>query len=191
MRPKWCGMGRGTPNPIVCGRRFCGSCGRWRHVCDFHFTRVHGFPRLDAYCRACRRVRKRRDHANLSPEQRQLVRERGRFNAERKRRQEGVPQRQFKNRQTVIDRAERVFLATGPILEEIDRWLMLHLPEWRRDEDRSVENLARLAGMSARGIYRLQTGESEHVRLDVADKLARALDIPLALIYPEDQEMAA
>lgn len=119
-----------------------------------------------------------------------MKRERQRFNAEGKRRQEGIPQRQFKNRKTVIDRGERIFLPREPLLREIDFWLQLHLPEWRRDEDRTVENLASLAGTSARQVYRLQVGESRHVQLDLADRLAMAMGIPLVLLY-EDEEMAA
>lgn len=91
----------------------------------------------------------------------------------------------------MIDRAEQVFLPIAPLLGEIDRWLQLDQPEWRRNPERSVENLAALAGINARTINRFQNGQSRRIRIDVADKLAVALDIPMPLIWPDDEEMAA
>lgn len=196
MRPAWCGLKKGRPNPVVCGRRFCARCGRWRLVA----TEFHLYPngKFHSICRTCKRIANRRDQQARTEEQRELVREYQRFWQEVRRRAAGIPPRRFnyssenrRRRVTVVDRRERVLLPRQPILDEIERWLQSNLPEWRRDPERSVENLAALAGLDPRTINRIQNGESQHVSLDVADKLAMALDVPLALIYPDDEERLA
>jgi hypothetical protein len=49
-------------NPVVCGRRFCNICGRWRHIVDFGVdsrTR-RGTPiTFSSKCRVCDRNQKR------------------------------------------------------------------------------------------------------------------------------------
>jgi hypothetical protein len=39
-------------NPIVCGHKFCATCGRWRLLCDF--AREGDTPR--GTCAACKRI---------------------------------------------------------------------------------------------------------------------------------------
>ena len=81
-----------------------------------------------------------------------------------------MPERQFKNRHTVIDKKERLFLPLPPLQEALST-----VNDW--------EALAREAGVPARTVHRLRVGESKHVRIDVADKLALALGWPLEVIY--------
>jgi hypothetical protein len=51
----------GRPVSVVCGRRNCTKCGRWRHVSDFSANRrdpVTGDVRwINSYCIACERAR--------------------------------------------------------------------------------------------------------------------------------------
>jgi hypothetical protein len=71
----------------------------------------------------------------------------------------------------------RIFLAREPLVEE--------LTAWRRENlARSWVTLGQRAGVPERSIRRIVSGESRHVRLDMADKLAMALDQPLSLLYP-------
>jgi transcriptional regulator with XRE-family HTH domain len=80
-----------------------------------------------------------------------------------------------------------VLLDPTTLVEEIDRWLELHLPKWARDPERSEERLEQLAGVSEKTVSRLRSGESRRVRLDVADKLAVVLGIPLELLCPYEE----
>lgn len=169
MRPPYSGFGPGKPNPIVVGRKFCPSCGRWRAVHDFRVERTN---RLHTWCVACQNVRKRVAWRQRTVEQIELRREYRRIQAEVLRRRAGATVRRFRDRQLPI---ERVFLPVGPLLE-----VLSDVPE-------SDIHLAALAGVSPRLLYRLRSGESAHVRIDVADRLMTAIGVPLALIYPDDE----
>jgi hypothetical protein len=68
----------------------------------------------------------------------------------------------------------RIFLEREPLLAEIAAWRAQH----------SMMALAQRAGVPDRSIRRIVSGESAHVRLDLADKLAMAMDQPLGLMYP-------
>ena len=68
----------------------------------------------------------------------------------------------------------RVFLEAEPLLAELQAW---------RAENTMVE-LSRLSGVSDRSIRRYASGERTHVREDVADKLAAALDQPFRFLWP-------
>lgn len=196
--------------PVVCGRKHCTRCGRWRLLLDFHprerdaageviawqamckvcarrservskGVRVRGRPYGPAHPRMTveqRRARQREQYVERlkDPERLELRREYGRIWAEGKRRERGVPVRQFRNRRTVIDRIERVFLPREPLVSELEIW---------RAAEGTFEGLARLSGVSARTIYRYRYGESSRVRIDVADRLALALGIPSAVLFGE------
>ena len=193
MRPPYSGVvdqrGAKGGNPIVLGRKFCSGCGRWRPV--------HDFPRMDrkvggglrARCWVCHRRYQSRLVAGLSPERAKLRREYHRIWFEGWRRRQGIPERNFHNRKTVIDRAERVLLDPAPLLEAIEERLDLERRSgWHPDDTNGMlgglEGLAQIAGISSRSLTRLRSGESRHVRLDVADQIAVALEIPLTLLYP-------
>jgi hypothetical protein len=176
------------PDPVVCGRKFCTGCGRWRLLIDFGplYTR----DAIRACCAACRRTEVRRALAERTLEQRELRREYDRIWHEARRRMAGVPERVY-NRRTVIDRVERVFLDSAPLLREVERFYDRQRALDGNDNPGngylhySWEDLAGAADVTARTLHRLRTGESRHVRLDVADRIAVAIGTPLALIYPE------
>lgn len=152
---------------ITLGRRFCSGCGRWRHLCDFAEHKGGPRPR----CRGCQRAYQRCWRSQMTPEQREREREYNRIWQDAKRREAGTERRRFHRRHSVIDRIEFVGLPPEPLLAEIDR------------SGVNTEELARMSGVPARSVFRFRSGESQHVRLDVADKIAVALKVPLALIY--------
>jgi plasmid maintenance system antidote protein VapI len=68
----------------------------------------------------------------------------------------------------------RIFLDPEPILAEIAAW---------RAENTMME-LSRRSGVPDRTIRRFISGERQHVREDIADKLAAALDQPFGYLWP-------
>lgn len=72
-------------HPVICGRRICKNCLRWRHATDFkwrwqkkvkrtpegHTTLKSRYktPTIDTVCQVCRREEERERYANLSPEE--------------------------------------------------------------------------------------------------------------------------
>ena len=171
---------------IVCGRKFCAGCGHWRHVCDFGYIRGR---RLRGRCRACWRAQHREESLNYSEEQLERAREYQRFWHDAKRRAAGIPPRNFRNRRSIIDRPEYVMLDPAPLLAEMAHFYRAQLNNGHPDY--SWEALAITAGVPARSLYRLRTGESRHVRVDLADRIAVAIGIPLSLIYPHDDQIEA
>ncbi len=160
--------GRSTHKGAVeLGRKFCAGCGRWRHACDFAAHR--GRPR--SRCRACQRAYQRAWRAQMTPEQRDRNREYFRIWEEAKRRERGIAPRRFHRRRNVTDRIEFVGLPPEPLVDTIARRGLTDV------------ELAAEAQVTPRSIYRLRTGQSRHVRIDLADKLAVALGVPLAVLY--------
>jgi hypothetical protein len=53
----------GRPRLVICGRRNCAKCGRWRHVSDFSANRrdpeTGEVLWLNGYCVACEHARMR------------------------------------------------------------------------------------------------------------------------------------
>lgn len=198
-------MSRPVANPVVMGHKICSGCRRWRPISDFYVSVrwPDGTPRsFQSHCVTCQRrsnrvskgVRRRgrpyqaqrpamnaeqrtaRQRALYAEHRRDPAwaaarRENDRIYREAKRREAGRPARRFKHRRTVIDQIEYAFLESAHLLDEVRR------------ADLSDLELARIADVPPRSIYRLRIGESRYVRLDLADKLAHALGIPLALIY--------
>jgi len=157
---------------VVCGRKFCSYCGRWRHLVDF----APAGDKPHTRCRTCGRIANRYYQANLSPSQLDRRRERGRMAQADKRRRNGV--RPQANRVTVIDHIERVYLPSAPLV-----------PMLSDLGDSNRKTLARRADVSERDLRRYASLESEHIRLDIADRLVMALgaslwevwgDIPLS-----------
>jgi hypothetical protein len=161
---------RGVPNPVVCGRKFCCYCGRWRHVCDFRPNSRNTRSGLTSLCVTCMRIKSRQQRARITAKQKEQRREYQRLWHYMRRREAGVPERNFKNRHTVIDKAEALYLPSGPLAAALAM-----TGEW--------ETLARRAGVPSRTIFRMRSGEGQYVRLDVADKVATALGWPLEVIY--------
>jgi transcriptional regulator with XRE-family HTH domain len=166
-------------NPVVLGRKFCARCGHWRHVCDFRPC-AHSVDGLFSYCHACKRSYEREYRGQMTEQQREARREYNRIRAEARRRAAGMRVYE-RHRPSVIDRVERVLLPRDPIVHELRR---------RRGE---LTTIALKSGVPERTITRLLSGESRRVRIDVADKLAVALGVPLATLYPspEAEAMAA
>jgi hypothetical protein len=69
----------------------------------------------------------------------------------------------------------RVFLDPEPLLAEIAAW---------RHANHTMVELSVRSGVPDRTIRRWVSGERQHVREDVADRLASALDQPLTYLWP-------
>jgi len=171
MRDAWVGLHArgGVPQELYCGRKFCPMCGRWRHLVDFRPRADSGRP--SAYCEACRRTYARGLWRRKTPEQLERHREANRFSMERYRRAQGIRPRDFKHRKSVVDQIERVFLDARPLRAE----LLFHVGEW--------EAIAERAGLAPRQVYRV-VYEQPRIFVQTADRLAYAMNIPLALLYP-------
>jgi hypothetical protein len=180
MRPKWSGIRGGQPNPIVCGRKFCATCGRWRPLSDF---RVHRDVRLRlSYCDACLRRMARERREAMTPQQIENRREYDRFYNYGRRRARGQPVREWRTpRSSAVDRVERILLPREPLLATMEQYIRAQRSNG--DPDFSWEQFARVVKCSQRAIYRIRTGESQRVRIDVADRIAYGMGVPLSLIY--------
>jgi hypothetical protein len=206
MRPAYRELGGRGANPVVLGRKHCTRCGHWRPVLDFYPRRrdLDGVATSwQSVCVTCMRTRQRdtaglrrrgkpyaQRQARLTAEQRRVrqreryrqrrkdpiwlarYREYGRIYQEANRRKRGIAPRNFHNRRTVIDKLEWVYLQPEPLVDAL----------------RGVEirALSRRAKVPERSIDRLLRGESRHVRIDLADRLALALGLSLSLIYDVD-----
>jgi hypothetical protein len=85
-----------TSNPIVCGRRNCASCGRWKLAVDFPWrwrrrrTKGSGgkarsnVPTVGATCATCLRAQARARYAGLPPAARHAVGVRANGNARKR-----------------------------------------------------------------------------------------------------------
>lgn len=166
---------RREPNPLVCGRKFCAVCGRWRHACDFRL-RTNG--RLESWCRTCERARNRHARRTMNEEQREHRREYERIWTEAKRRAEGVPQRNWRSRGGT-PRNRRLFFEAEPIVAALRRWAAESGESWNA--------LARRLGMNPRQLHRLRTGESKSVELETADRIALAIESSLFELYGEQE----
>jgi predicted Fe-S protein YdhL (DUF1289 family) len=169
--PYWELRLHGAHNPageVVLGRKFCTGCGRWRHVVDFDPYTRNGRPM--ARCQACQNAAKRWHWHNMPPEQRTAVYEYVRIYRNAKLREAGGKPRERRS-PSVVDRPEYVFLSLPPLVGELERL------------NGDLGMIAKRAGVPERTILRLRTGESRRVRIDVADKLAVAMGIPLELLY--------
>jgi hypothetical protein len=180
---------------VVLGRKFCSGCGRWRPVSDFHLQserpplRANGLGRppsasgLRSRCQACSNAAQRQRRAVRTPEQRRIDAEYYRFYSEVHRRLAGKPVRVRKT--SVVDHPERILLDPAPLLAELEHYIRQLGDNYSANgHPKTWGELAERAGISQRAIYRLRHGESQHVRIDIADKLAVAIGVPLAVIYP-------
>lgn len=171
MRPAYSGLRAAVANPVICGRKICGRCGRWRPVSDFRRRGRSASAGLGSYCNACERQRRRGWWTTATPAQRELVNEYHRFWREAKRAEAGkapVPKRG----PNAVDHVERVFLDPAPLVALLARY-----------SEGEFRALARTSGVSERTLFRLRYGESSHVRLDHADRLALAMGSQLYWLY--------
>lgn len=172
-------MSRYPSVEVVLGRKFCAGCGHWRHLCDYGQHR--GGHR--ARCRVCHLRYQIAWRDRMTPEQRAHRREYERFWYEAKRREAGLPTGSTRRQRRALP-IERVFFPTEPLLEVLNDAV-------RRELVESWEVIARRAGLDGHTIRRLRFGESERVRIDTADRLAHALGLPLALVYPDEYGQAS
>jgi hypothetical protein len=128
-----------------------------------------------ARCAACVNSGRRYYYAHATPEQRENQREYQRIYWNGKRREQGLPERTDLFTHRVTDSPERIFLDPAPLLTAITL-------RCNGDAD-SLTELSKVSGVSERAIYRLRYGESAHVRIDNADKLAVGLGLTLEMIY--------
>jgi|tagenome__1003787_1003787.scaffolds.fasta_scaffold20670673_2 hypothetical protein len=45
--------------PVVCGRRICAGCNRWRHIYDFAYRKARNEIWITKFCWSCQRAEKR------------------------------------------------------------------------------------------------------------------------------------
>lgn len=170
MRPAYSGFGRGAfTNPVVLGRKYCPTCGRWRQVNDFAATK--GGAGVVSKCRVCQYRYNKMMHARRSEEQIELRREYHRIWQEGRRRRLGIPRRALSREAPRSKNARR--LPVGPIASIL------------READLAA--IANLSGVPDRTLRRIVTGEFSKLNLDLVDRLCMAVDIPLPILYPEDQ----
>jgi hypothetical protein len=110
-----------------------------------------------------------------TPEQVERQREYERIWHDAKRREWGVPPRNFHNRRTVLDGRRESLIERAPLLVELAAL------------NGSQREVAELAGVPERTLYRLLHDGGRWVALDTADRLAIAMGVPLAVIYREDR----
>lgn len=157
---------------VVCGRKYCPACGRWRHLCDFPPERRR-YGAAMSRCRACRSIGRAYYYVhNMTEAQRADMRERHRIYYNGKRREAGVPELTYV-RNSVIDNREAIYLPVAPLKAALDEL-----------DDGEFGELARRAGIPERTIYRLRY-EGAQVQIDVADKLAVALGTTSQLLFGE------
>jgi hypothetical protein len=107
----------------------------------------------------------------MTEEQRERRREDERFYRDRLRREQGRDDGYRPRGPSKVDGVEQVYLDAEPIQRE----LRSRVGQWRE--------IARRTGIDERAIFRWVSGESRHIRLDLADRLAFAFGIPLYLLY--------
>ena len=83
-------------------------------------------------------------------------------------------------RKSVVDRPERVYLPHEPLGSMLDSLT-----------DETLQDIVRRTGIGDRQLRRIITGESRHVRLDLADKLALALGTHLYDLYGDTPTLRA
>lgn len=211
-------------NPPTLGRKFCSKCGRWRLLLDFPSTgyQPDGTAKyLESWCRTCATVVKRLRNGHkpkefkggrmtgeaLNARQRELYRKRRndpnwlarrreylRIYGHAKRREQGLPERQYPD---TSPRAEPYSgqasesVPSGPFIEWVDRWRAKQ-DEMRGGENvsyerpvASLEDLAELAGCSAKAFWRAR--HEGTVSLSIVDRVLVAAggDTMLWQLYPD------
>ena len=201
----------GGPNPVILGRKFCVGCGRWRLAIEFHASSRNPdgtATRLQARCKTCMRIVCRISHGmtaigrpyepkrpamtheqqlarvrelyhrkKLDPEWMERRREYDRIYREVKRRAAGAKERP--HRRSVVDRPEMLFFEREPLVHQLRRVI----------DQLGQQTFAKTAGVQPRALYRLLSGESARVRIDLADKLALAMGSSLAVIYGDAEPL--
>lgn len=170
----------GPNHKVVCGRKHCRKCGRWRPVSDFRAKRYKNKPDylgLTSLCEAClradnREVRKRRS-ADLVRAERH--REYDRMWKTDARRRKGVPPRNWRKDRLPREAHKGWTVEPGPLAMEIQRMMRRGVSE---------AELARASGVPERRIYGVLHGE--RISIPKADALVVAMGLHLDLLYPDE-----
>ena len=177
-RQQWIG------SMVVCGRRFCVRCGRWRLLLDFPH-RPSGSP--GARCYACLRADQREHIARQRQDLRwvEARREYHRIYKEAQRRAAGIPERHWVNGRPIKPdpsahgNAHRR-VDTAPLVPQLRLWLAAHAAE---HNGQGLRALADAAVVPERRLWAILHGEQDRCHYLVADRLAVAMDLPLGFIY--------
>lgn len=92
-------MRRAADYPVICGRRNCAVCGRWRHIIDFRTydrSKYGGKVYLSMTCRHCDNAKERERYHNMPEEQRLAIQERTSANQKARRRRARLQQEDIK-----------------------------------------------------------------------------------------------
>lgn len=183
-RGEW--LAKWSKAPIILGRKHCTRCGRWRPVSDFG----HHGAIMAAACLVClRRVQRARVERNRQdPRWVEQLREYQRIWHEAKRREAGVTPRALSRMPPPDPRHNhsglRRKVSTEPLLPHLNAWLLGWAAEHAHERaDRGIRALADAATVPERRIYAILEGEQTRCHYAVADRLAVAMDLPLALVY--------
>jgi hypothetical protein len=167
-------LGRYLPRPLVCGRKHCARCGRWRHACDF--ACVNG--ELVSWCRTCKGAWHRVHYRDEPSYSRRL--EYMRIYHEAKRREAGMKPRQF-SEERPLPRSLNPELDAGPLVALFEQHI--YAERSNGHPDFSWNDLARQIGMPSRTVRRWRAGAK--VRTTSADRVCVALGYTLTLVYGE------
>jgi hypothetical protein len=61
------------PDSVICGRKNCTSCGRWRHAFDFGYEQRTHTIYLRSECKPCALKRRRDWYKKLSPSRKEKI----------------------------------------------------------------------------------------------------------------------
>jgi hypothetical protein len=166
--------------PVVCGRRICRRCGRWRHISDFA-PKTRGVTRMEARCRACVREANRESYrrAMVDPARAEARREYHRIYAEGQRRAAGVPARRWATWARVPDRERAMLVPSAPLIPVLRAELRL---------GSTIASLAVTSGVNERRIWQVLHQDTPNITLRNAEALALACGTTLLTIYDADVE---
>lgn len=154
-------------NGLVCGRKFCTSCGRWRHAVDFCRD-----PRttsgLGSWCRTCQHRYRRRYLAR--PDKREALREYHRIYYEAKLHERRRAKQRLGRGKTIGPRQSKP-LSAAPLVAAIDAAIGVA----------GVGATATRIGITERNLLRVRNADTVYV--GTADRIASALDLTLAMLY--------
>lgn len=181
--------------PIVCGRKHCATCQRWRHVSDFycrHRTPSGAMRDLNGSCKKCQ-DRAQRERLARSEEAQAKRREYQRLYHEGLRRSKGIPPRQWGPRSKRMQpkrKTRDVRVDAGPFVAWLDRWMQQQEGLRSVDQDdgivlMSLEDLAREAGVSARSYSRARTEGTVAIGIIDATLIAAHSDLNLDDLIPD------
>lgn len=187
MRPPYRGFTGAHCNPLVCGRRHCTVCGRWRHGTDFPCSRRRPRLLLAGRCATCARRQGRQ--ARRDPVRGELRREYDRIWHEGRRRAKGIPERPGRTAPPDPPHSPgNRTLPAAPLHAPLHAWMRAYAVEHPSGVNGSLHGiraLARASGVEERLVYNILSGRQERCHYAVADRLLIAVGLSLTLVYGE------